>query len=138
MIKRILVAIDGSEAASKAYAFAINITKQYSADLYVLAIARPPDIGDDVETEAIIENSKKHSEKVLARLRAQAPFHGVQPHFEVAIGHPAEQILRHAEQYNADIIVIGHRVKNFIERWRPGSISHRVLQYADRPVIVVR
>ena len=138
MIKRILVATDGTEAANKAYAFAVDIAKQYNADLYVLAIARPPAIGDDVETEAIIENSKNHCEKVLARLRAQAPFHGVQPRFEVAVGHPAEQILRHAEQCNADIIVIGHRVKTFIERWRPGSISHRVLQYAHRPVVVVR
>ena len=138
MIKRILVATDGSDVANKAYAFAVDIAKKYNADLYVLAVARPPDIGDDVETEAIIEHSKKHCEVVLARLRAQAPFHGVQPHVDVAIGHPAEQIIRHAEKHNTDVIVIGHRVKTSIERWRLGSISHRVLQYAHCPVIVVR
>jgi nucleotide-binding universal stress UspA family protein len=128
MIKRILVATDGSEAANKAYAFAVDIAKKYNADLYVLAVARPSDIGNDAETEAIIEKSKKHYEKILEQLRAQAPFHGVQPHFEVAVGLPAEQIIRHAEQHHADLIVIGHRGKTFIERWRLGSISHRVLQ----------
>jgi len=137
LIKRLLVATDGSEAANKCYAFAVDIAKHYNADLYVLAVARPPEIGDDVETEAIIENSTKRYEKVLERLKAQAPFHGVQPHFEVAVGHPAEQIIRHAEQHNADVIVMGHRAKTFLERWRLGSISHRVLQYAHCPVIVV-
>lgn len=138
MIKRILVATDGSEAAGKAYTFAVDMAKKYDAELYVLAVARPPDFGEDVETEAIIENSKKHYQKVLAPLRAQAPSLGVRLHFEVVVGHPAEQIMRHAEQYKADIIAIGHRGKTFIERWRLGSVTHRVLQYAHCPVIVVR
>ena len=138
MIKRILVAIDGSEAAHKAYAFALDIATRYGAELYVLAVARPPDFGEDVETEAIIENSKNHYEKVLAPFRAQAPSLGLRLHFEVAVGHPAEQIIRYAEEHTIDVIAIGHRGKTFIERWRLGSISHRVLQYAHCPVIVVR
>ena len=138
MIKRILVATDGSEAAGKAYTFAVDMAKKYDAELYVLAVVRPPDFGEDVETEAIIESSKKHYQKVLAPLRAQAPSLGVRLHFDVAVGHPAEQIMRHAEQYKADIIAIGHRGKTFIERWRLGSVTHRVLQYAHCPVIVVR
>src|SRR3972149_9239195 len=129
MIKRILLAYDGSAPADKAYSFALDIAKKYDADLYVLAVARPPEFGDDVETEAIIENSKKHYQKVLAPLRAQAPSLGVRLHFDVAVGHPAAQIMRHAEQYKADIIAIGHRGKTFIERWRLGSVTHRVLQY---------
>jgi len=137
MIKCILVATDGSEAANKAYAFAVDIVKKYNADLYVLAVARSPDIGDDAETKAVIEKSKKHYEMVMAQLRAQAPFHGVQPHFELAVGLPAEQILRHAEQRHADVIVMGHRGKTFIERWRLSSISHHVLQNAHCSVIVV-
>ena len=42
MIKRILVAFDGSEAANKAYTFALDVAQKYDADLYVLAVARPP------------------------------------------------------------------------------------------------
>lgn len=138
MIKRILVAFDGSEPAKKAYAFALDLAKQYGADLHVLAVARPPEFGDDVETEAVIENSKKHYQKVLAPLKVQAPSVGVRVKFEMVVGHPAEQIVRHAEQLKADVIVIGHRGHTFVERWRLGSISHRVLDYAGCPVVVVR
>jgi len=78
MINRILLAYDGSAPADKAYSFALDIAKKYDADLYVLAVARPPEFGDDVETEAVIENSRKHYQKVLAPLKAlsrRSPLH---------------------------------------------------------------
>ena len=138
MIKNILLAYDGSAPAEKAYSFALDIAKKYDADLYVLAVARPPEFGDDVETEAVIENSKKHYHKILAPLRAQAPSAGMRLHFEVAVGHPAEQIIRHAERLKADVIVIGHRGKSLFERLRLGSVSKQVIQYAHCNVTVVR
>ena len=139
MIKRILLAYDGSAPAAKAYSFALDIAKKYDADLYVLAVARPPEFGDDVETEAVIENSKKHYHNVLAPLKAQAPSQGVRLHFEVVVGHPAEQIIRHAEdQYKADLIVLGHRGKSLFERLRLGSVSKHVIQYAHCAVTVAR
>lgn len=54
------------------------------------------------------------------------------------VGHPAEQIINYAERHKIDVIVMGHRGKTFFERWRLGSVSQRVLQYAHCPVIVVR
>ena len=139
MIKSVLLAYDGSAPADKAYAFALDVAKKYDADLYVLAVARPPEFGDDVETEAIIENSKKHCLKILAPLKAHASSQGVRLHFEVVVGHPAEQIIRHAEnQYKADLIVLGHRGKSLFERLRLGSVSKHVIQYAHCAVTVVR
>jgi nucleotide-binding universal stress UspA family protein len=138
MIKSILLAYDGSAPADKAYAFALDIAKKYDADLYVLAVARPPEFGDEVETEAVIENSKKHYHKILAPLKAQAPSQGVRLHFEVAVGHPAEQIIRHAERVKADVVVIGHRGKSLFERLRLGSVSKQVIPYAHCSVTVVR
>ena len=138
MITSILLAYDGSAPADKAYAFALDIAKKYDADLYVLAVARPPEFGDEAETEAVIENSKKHYQKVLAPLKAQAPSLGARLHFEVAVGHPAEQIIRHAEQFKAELIVIGHRGKSLFERLRLGSVSKQVIQYAHCSVTVVR
>lgn len=139
MIKRILLAYDGSAPADKAYSFALDIAKKYDADVFVLAVARPPEFGDDVETEAVIENSIKHYEEVLAPLKAQARSNGVRLHFDVAVGHPAEQIIRHAEdQYKADLIVLGHRGKSLFERLRLGSVSKHVIQYAQCAVTVVR
>jgi nucleotide-binding universal stress UspA family protein len=138
MINRILVAYDGSEPAKKAFNFALDLAQKYQAEIWVLAVAQLPEFAEDVETEAILEHSNKYHRRLLAQLKQQSM--GTQPpvHYEGAVGHPAEQIIRHAEQHGANLIVMGHRGKTLFERWRLGSISQRVLQYAHCPVLVVR
>lgn len=138
MINRILVAYDGSDPAKKAYDSALDLAQKYQAEVWVLTVARPPDFAEDVETEAILEGSRKHHHRLLAQLKQQSADSKLHIHFEVAVGHPAEQIIRHAEQHGANLIVMGHRGKTLFERWRLGSISQRVLQYAHCPVLVVR
>jgi nucleotide-binding universal stress UspA family protein len=138
MITRILVAYDGSEPAERAFDFAVDLAGKYRASLTVLAVARPPEIGDDVETQAIIENSLTHYRRLLAQLQKRAASKKMDIALEVRVGHPAEQIVNYAEQHRVDAIVMGHRGRTLLERWRLGSISQRVLQYAHCPVIIVR
>jgi nucleotide-binding universal stress UspA family protein len=138
MINRILVAYDGSDPASKAFAFAVDLAKKYQASLTVLAVSRPPDFAEDVETRAILENSQAHYRRLLASLHQKIAPEKIDVKLEVSVGHPAEQIINYAERHKIDVIVVGHRGKTFLERWRLGSVSQRVLQYAHCPVIVVR
>jgi nucleotide-binding universal stress UspA family protein len=138
MITRILVAYDGSEPANRAFDFAVDLAGKYQASLTALAVARPPEIGSDVETEAIVENSLKHYRRLLTQLQQRAASEKIDVTLEVRVGHPAEQIIDYAEQHRIDAIVMGHRGRTFLERWRLGSISQRVLQYAHCPVIIVR
>ncbi len=104
----------------------------------MLAVASPPEFGDDVETEAILENAQAHYEQQFVALKAQAATQGVQPRFEVAVGHPAEQIIYPAEQDGVDLIVMGHRGQAFLQRWLLGSVTKRVISYAHCTVLVVR
>ena len=138
MISRILVAYDGSDPAKKCYDFALDMAQKYRAEVWVLTVARPPEFAEDVETEAILERSTQYHHRLLAQLKQQSAGTKLSIHFESAVGHPAEQIIRHAEQHGANLIVMGHRGKTLFERWRLGSISQRVLQYAHCPVLVVR
>jgi len=63
---------------------------------------------------------------------------GVQPRFEIKVGHPAEQIVHFAEEAGADTIVMGHRGENLLQRWLLGSVAKRVISYAHCTVVVVR
>lgn len=137
-MKRILVAFDGSESAKKAFALALDLTIKYGAELSVLAVARPPEFGSEVETGAVIENSKKHYRQALKPLHAIADAAKIAVHFEVAVGHPAEQIVRHAESWQADLIVVGHRGHTFFERWLIGSVTKHVISHAPCAVLVAR
>jgi nucleotide-binding universal stress UspA family protein len=138
MYRRILVGCDGSEAGNRAFESALNLAKNDGAELYVLTVSRPPEIGDDVETEAVIENSRAHHHKLLVPLQRKAGQAGIKAHFEVAVGHPAEQIIFHADQHQADLIVVGDRGRSKFARLLLGSVSKQVVEYAGRPVLVVR
>jgi nucleotide-binding universal stress UspA family protein len=137
-LKKILIAYDGSKAADKAYRHALDLAGKYGAELKVLAVASPPEFAEDVETEAILENAQEHYEKQFVSLKEQAVAQRVQPRFEITVGHPAEQIIYHAEQDEVDLIVMGHRGKTFLQRWLLGSVTKRVIAYAHCAVLVVR
>jgi nucleotide-binding universal stress UspA family protein len=136
--RKILVGYDGSPAGDRAFASALELARAHGAELFVLTVARPPEIGDDVETEAVIENSRHYHRQLLAPLRRQVEQAGVKGHFEVAVGHPAEQILSKAEEHRADLVVVGDRGRSRFARLLLGSVSKNVVLYAQQPVLVVR
>ena len=137
-LKKILIAYDGSEAADKAYRHALDLAGKYGADLQVLAVASPPEFAEDVETEAILESAQEHYQQQFVALKEQAVAQGLQPRFEIVVGHPAEQIIYRAEQDGVELIVMGHRGKTFLQRWLLGSVTKRVISYAHCAVLVVR
>jgi nucleotide-binding universal stress UspA family protein len=138
MYRKILVGYDGSEAGKKAFDSALDLAKRNGAELWVLTVSRPPEIGDDVESEAVIENSREYHRRLLEPLRRKTEQAGVKGHFQVAVGHPAEQIIMAADKHQVDLIVVGDRGRSRFARLLLGSVSKTVVQYADRPVLVVR
>ena len=138
MYTKILVGYDGSGAGKKAFETALDLAAMHGAELYVLTVCRPPEIGDDVETEAVIENSRCYHRGLLAELKPAVAAKGVKAHFEVGVGHPAEQIIYDADRQAVDLIVVGDRGRSKFARLLLGSVSKQVVQYAGRPVMVVR
>ena len=138
MYRRILVGYDGSAAGRKAFDAALELAAKHAAELYVLSVARPPEVADDVETEAVIENSREYHRKLLAGVQPVAVAKGIKAHFEVGVGHPAEQIIFDADRHGVDLIVVGDRGRSKFARLLLGSVSKQVVQYAARPVLVVR
>jgi len=138
MISKILLAYDGSEPASKAFEFAADLAQQYRAELFVLTVAEVPEFAEDVETEALVEHSTSLHQRLLDGLKARVAELGVPVHLDLVVGHPARQIIAQAEAHGVDLIIMAHRGRGMFDRWRLGSVTHRVLSYAECPVTVVR
>ena len=137
-VNTILVAYDTSPQSEKAFTFGLDLAEKYAAALIVLAVARPPEPAESVETEALLENAQAFYEEHFTALRETATLKGIKPRFMVHVGHPAEQIIKAARAEKADLIAMGHRGKSTIARWLLGSISKRVLSYAPCDVLIVR
>lgn len=138
MIKSILLAYDGSGPADKAYDQAAELAGKYGARLTVLAVARPPEFGEEVETQAVIEQSIRHCHHILKPIKDKIHAAGHDVGFEVAVGHPAEQIILHAEKLGADLIVMGHKGTGLLARWLVGSTVKHVIAHAPCAVMVAR
>ena len=66
-------------------------------------------------------------------------YDGLSTTFHVAVGHPAEQIVRYAEEQAIDHVVVGHRRGHTLfERWLIGSVARQVIAYAHCTVTVQR
>ena len=141
MVKKILVAFDGSDQSYEAFDFALDMAKicqGVSVDIIVLSVAQPPEPIDIVEMDAIIESATRHYEDLFEGLREKAEARNFEINTEVAIGHPADQIIRYASENECDMVVMGQRGKSKIGRWMLGSVSKRVAAHAACTVIIVK
>jgi nucleotide-binding universal stress UspA family protein len=138
MFKTILVAYDASMASAHAFRAALDLAKQLGASLVILSIAQLPEPAAMVESSAMLESAKEHFDKDFKRMRDDARAVGVELQTHIAVGHPAEQILHHAAQLKADLIVMGHRGGSRVKEWLLGSVSKRVVTYAPCSVLIAR
>lgn len=138
MINKILVAYDGSKESEKAYTLALDMASKYLAQIIVLSVARPSEPPVAVEMEAILEAASDYYQEQFTGLKAKAAALGLEPRFEMRVGHPAEQIVHFADEEGAEMIIMGHRGEGLMQKFLLGSVARRVMIYAHCTVVVVR
>ena len=141
MLKKILVAFDGSQEAYNALKFALQLAREcplHDREIVVLSVAQPPEPAEISEVKAVIESATEYYKKEYEKINSIVKEYGLEVKTEIAVGHPAEQIIRYAAENNIDLIVIGQRELSKIERWLLGSVSRRVATYATCPVVIVK
>lgn len=137
MFNKILVPFDGSMAAEQAYALAVELAEKYRATLFVLLIARPPEPMVGTHANAYLNAVREHYKERFAALGRRAGMKDLKVHFDVRIGQPAELILDAAGQNDVDLIIMGRRGKTAVRGWPLGTVSERVLTYANCAVLAV-
>jgi nucleotide-binding universal stress UspA family protein len=147
MIGRILVAVDGSEPASRAVALGADLAVKYGAALYLVhVIARlvpSPELLEfarieRVETPVAMELMGV-GQSIAAAARAAAAARGAgRVREDVLTGDPAEALLGYARDLDIDLIVMGRRGVGPIRGLLMGSVSLKVNSLAECAVLTVR
>ncbi len=57
---------------------------------------------------------------------------------EVAVGYPADEILRYAGDKEVDLILMTTHGRSGVRRWVLGSVADKVLRSAALPVLLIR
>lgn len=122
MYKRVLLAYDGSREGRRALREGALWAKRSGAEVFVLAITAPMASVDPSSAPPPPEEQ----EEILREGLAKAAEFGLKAKGEVVSGQPVDIIKRYANGWKADLVVVGHRKRQLLERWWSGP-SHAVL-----------
>lgn len=140
-IKRVMVAIDGSEAAKECLKLALFLTRDVKGSQLILAYVDKMSSKAGEGATTVAENNP-----ILAPAIAEAKRQGVQTRAVVSAGKPAEEICRLAQENDVDLLIIGSPdrrpsiAKSFvdIDRLVSSSLSDYVRVNATCPVLLAR
>ena len=141
--RRILMATDFSEASLPAWKRALSLARENEAALYVVHAYEPPNL---VHTGGIVpgqyevwdQNVRAAANEKLDDLVAEAASLGIQADRVVEAGFPEEAIVKAAEDFEADLIVMGTHGRRGVSRMFLGSVASRVIATAPCAVLTVR
>jgi len=141
--KRILCPVDFSETARVAMETAIELASKFDAEI-VLVHAYPipgytfPD-GSAVASSRMLQELSDEAGRHLEEWRDLAVKAGAKRvTVETAVGDPAGEIVRIAEEAKVGLVVMGTHGRTGIEHALMGSIAERVVRRAKCPVLTVR
>ena len=137
MISKILVAVDGSKNADKAFEYACDLAEKAGASLLILHVSEElGTVGYSINKEIergnreMLQKYQSRANKVLMQTYVDV--------MEAKANDVAEEILRTADKENIDTIVVGSRGVSKAKEFLLGSVSYKVSHYARRPVVIVR
>jgi nucleotide-binding universal stress UspA family protein len=147
-LKRILVAVDGSQYAQKALESAVDVAKRLRAELHMAHVVYVPALlwsagfaGSTIPVDRIEEDAEKIGREVLAKAVKFAKDSGIaNPKEEILtkLASPAQGIVELADKVGADVIVVGTRGLGGFKKMVMGSVANSVLHYANCSVLVVK
>ena len=135
-MKKILVGFDGSEGSEQALNRAMMLINEYG-ELILLAVVPSPSEKTFVDKETYA-NLKKKAERLIADVIADIGSHDFTITGLVEQGDAASIIIDVANRLDVDLIVLGSRGLSELGRYLIGSVANKVVQYAHKPVMVVR
>jgi len=139
LITSILVPVDGSDPSEKALNYALNMAEKHDAKVEILTVVDEVKMAPDWARE-YSEKLREQGEETLASTFSKAVKQ--KPNIKIskclAEGYASEEILKRAENGHHDLIVMGSRGMGLVRSLFLGSVSTRVVNQAEIPVMIVK
>jgi nucleotide-binding universal stress UspA family protein len=139
VIRRVLVALDGSARAAGVLAAAAEMSRTFDAELFALRVifipAEFPPSAHVAHGDPLRAHLTREAENALAAMCAPIAGIRIAPPI-VADGQPWRAILDASDRYDVDLIVVGSHGYHGLDRLL-GTTAGRVANMARRNVLVV-
>ena len=139
--QNIVIAVDGSEAAEKAFKKAVTIAKDHDARLVIAHVIDSRTFATaEAYDRTLAERAEQYAKELLDTYIETARNEGLTDLVRcIEYGSPKVKVPRDiAENFKADLIVCGATGLNAVERFLIGSVSESITRHAKCDVLVVR
>jgi len=151
MLTKILVPYDSSNYSIKALSRAMELAHNLESQIFLFSVVSvdyisPPGMLGLIRTKSEKESIKKwektvmaDSEKMLKSAAKKCEEKGITVAHNISRGNIANEILNFAKKKKISLIVIGSQGLHGIGKFKTlGSVSRKVSEYANCPVLLVR
>lgn len=139
MYDTILVGTDGSASANRAIVHALELAEGYDATLHGIFVVNTAVYGEPALGSGELYTHKIEEQGVtyLDEIEHRADDLGVDFVKRCCHGKPYKEIVRYADDIDADIVVLGYQGKTHTETEILGSVTDRVIRSSGRPTLIV-
>ena len=147
-MKKVLIAIDYNPVSEKVVDAGYKLAKQMDAEVVLMHVVADVayygiqyptfmgyegfDASIDLNLSTEMRNVAKNYLETVAK-HLNDPSVGTQ----LGYGDAADAILKYAEEWKADVIVLGTHSHNFLEKILLGDVASQVLKHTKVPVFIV-
>lgn len=140
-MRNVMVATDGSDAASRALSTGVELTKAGGGTLFIVTVGTARRTTEQqsfaqVEGDAA-DLAETFARQILNDAEQQARAWGVKPRIELLWGDPAQAIIEAVARDKIDTVVVGRRGRGRLAGLLLGSVSQKLTSLAPCAVIVV-
>lgn len=144
-MKKLLVAVDGSDLSWKVLDFADDMAKKYDAELMVYTVFKPSDSEElmakmDMSYPVPAKEAAKLGDlgdKIVAEAKKRID-PSVKAVYKDEVGDAPGMILETADEYGADLIIMGSKGMSKIRETLTVSAADYVVRNAKVPVLIVK
>ena len=154
-INKILYATDLSDNSAYAFRYAINSALKHDADIIILHVFELVSTTNRAMLDLYLDEESRNSifnervtdtiDRIRKRLKifcekefnGDTKFAGKVESIEVCEGFPAEEILKKADEFSCNAILMGTHGKGLIRHAFLGSTAKRVLRRTRKPVFII-
>jgi nucleotide-binding universal stress UspA family protein len=137
-MKKVLITLDDGAAAEKIATAGFELGKQLNAEIAIVSVVDPTflstggSITPKQMEEIVRDDFKKTQQKLIDKV-----FQNYSVTTFVEIGNPYEEILKKAEEWNADLIVLGTHGRTGLTHLLMGSVAEKVIRHSIKPLYVI-
>ena len=143
---RILVPLDGTPLGEAALPYVEELASITGAEVillqvvkpdYEIAVAGPYSSPLDKISKEYITHASAAAVKYLDSVKERLAGQGTAAQAVLQVGSPAEQVMACAREKRVDLIALSSHGHPGVGQRMLGSVTYKILHYADRPVFIV-